>query len=283
MENRIPLKDKVVKWFERTGFPTEMIVANSFKEAGFRVTQGPYFTDPDTGVEREIDLIASWSGDILGRSLRIVFVVECKWSKNRPWVTFSNPSPTLSYDRICLDERLVSFFGNKLLNKFKSDENLSSQGFFSCPSEKAYTLRAININDDQNNAPKSKNGDIAYDSVRAISASSMSICSVLKKSPIAAVVFPLIVFDGNLFDCKLKEKNELVANEIEYATLIWNNPTNEKPRSLIHISTLSAHKQIVKLATETKDAFFGLDATKACSALGQPSGKIKADDLRLDF
>lgn len=47
----------------------------------------------DEGTRREMDVVASVSEEVEDRPYRLSFVVECKWSRDKPWVAFSGSGP----------------------------------------------------------------------------------------------------------------------------------------------------------------------------------------------
>ena len=81
------LKNKVLDWIKKTGFPLEMEAASAFRSAGFGVRQSFTYTDPQSEKGREIDVLAQdpdWMGVI-----EISFVLECKAS-SKPWVVLTS-------------------------------------------------------------------------------------------------------------------------------------------------------------------------------------------------
>ena len=51
-------REAVDKWLASTGHPVESAVARALESAGFEVDLGRLYRDPDTGVTREIDVVA---------------------------------------------------------------------------------------------------------------------------------------------------------------------------------------------------------------------------------
>jgi hypothetical protein len=87
-----PLESRVLGWLKEQGFPLEMEVASMAKAAGFEVSQSDYYIDPDTGEPREIDLVLSLNNLKHGFSLTYNLFVECKSSRDKPWLMFSTPN-----------------------------------------------------------------------------------------------------------------------------------------------------------------------------------------------
>lgn len=89
------LKQRIVKWLERQGYPLEMRVAQELQKAGFedRVSVGSFYEDPHTGKYREVDVVAyNVAGAVKPESLTsfnllVSLVVECK-KASKPWVAF---------------------------------------------------------------------------------------------------------------------------------------------------------------------------------------------------
>ena len=56
MEKNSEIEKKLKKWLNEQGYPLEMQVAESFRKAGFDVSQSDYYLDPETNILREIDV-----------------------------------------------------------------------------------------------------------------------------------------------------------------------------------------------------------------------------------
>jgi hypothetical protein len=86
---------EVKKWLLKTGFPLEMRVINAFgefPENEFAAVQAnTYYVDPNSGQQREVDLILSWMKDFDDAMFLVSLTVECK-STNDPWVVFKRTS-----------------------------------------------------------------------------------------------------------------------------------------------------------------------------------------------
>jgi len=97
MQNREPsIEEKLHTWLEAQGYPLEMRVAKAFQIAGARVIQSEYYTDPSTEESREIDVVADWQTRIDNLLVRVSFVIECKSSKDKPWILFVSPNVRLA-------------------------------------------------------------------------------------------------------------------------------------------------------------------------------------------
>ncbi|MGH8494410.1 MAG: hypothetical protein ACRERR_15085 [Moraxellaceae bacterium] len=83
-----PIEQKIQGRLKKNGFPLEMAVASVAKATGFDVSQSDYYIDHDTNEPREIDLILSANKFIDGFNVSYNLLIECKSSKEKPWIIF---------------------------------------------------------------------------------------------------------------------------------------------------------------------------------------------------
>jgi hypothetical protein len=267
------LKAKLKEWLGKQGYPLESAVTDAFRKRGFRVTPSHHFPDPKTGEQREIDVLATRQGKIDGRILRIVFVLECKFKADRPWVavTDSADRPSAS-DRV--SQRAASSHGKRLLEGFSNDPQLQNAGFFQMPARLAHNVTTALGND---------NKDLAYPAYSKAAAATAGLVSVLRPSPVAAVLFPIVVIDGTLFETRPDTSGELEPEEVSKSIFLWRKPMHSAPYTVIHLVTREGLPELVQAATETADALFGLNPQRIGEVLGRPAGDIAADHPSIDF
>lgn len=83
----MPLAEQVAKWLVTEGYPLEFQTAQAFETNGFSTSQGHYVHDELTHNAREIDVVADMTLRFENHGFfRAAQVVECKWSKDKPWV-----------------------------------------------------------------------------------------------------------------------------------------------------------------------------------------------------
>jgi hypothetical protein len=87
------LPTKLRAWLQKEGYPFELRAGREFQQSGWQVFHGTYYTDPETGKLREIDLDVSWGpyGGLDEKRGLVSFhlVCECKQSE-KPWVVFTS-------------------------------------------------------------------------------------------------------------------------------------------------------------------------------------------------
>lgn len=100
------LLQRVRSDLDKQGYPLEMRTARAFEKLGWRVELGRLYTDSSTGKQRDIDVVASKSAEKDREALVTVeFVVECKQSRDKPWVGFASP---VSTDRFFMFDSVVT-------------------------------------------------------------------------------------------------------------------------------------------------------------------------------
>lgn len=224
------LNDKVKAWIQSQGFPLEMQVANAFLKTGFRAVQADYYTDPDTGTSREIDVVASKQSVYGKQVIRLNIVVECKVSKDKPWILLTSPQAKL-HPRAQVAQQAASRSGRKLLSLAAKLEAYQQLPLFRFPERPAYgVLQAF-----------SSGNDIAYAACMSAAKAAASLTSeedTQGEIAFAEIVIPAVVIDGRIFDCHLDESGELSTEEVEDGMLVWRNPIVGMPHTMIRLISL---------------------------------------------
>jgi hypothetical protein len=253
-----PLKDKVKDWLLKEGYPLEMQSAIIFEEAGFQVSQGNYYEDPQTKKAREVDLVAS-----LGKIIRdedapnffesiklqitFRFIVECKSSKRYPWILFST---TKKQQQRWQSWSLSGDASNNVMGNLEYIEGLPKTGFFKGPER---TAHGVTI------ALKDKNRDLAYSAVLKVGQALKQAKTLTEHPPIPRmskyhlkIETGLVVVDGFIFDAHLSMKRKLQLEKTHFERLRWKR---EGIRSSVNIDicTLSYLPKLLKTATDELD------------------------------
>jgi hypothetical protein len=212
------LSKKIRRWLGEQGYPLEMQVAQAFREAGFYpVSSSEYYPDPDEAKEREIDVIAAMRTTIAGVIFQIAYTVECKSSKDSPWVCFCTAG---NQDRDLLGvgfaARYATVQGRDLINEIASNADESTNLLFSIPKNHAYgVINAL------------KNGvDLPY---RAISASRKGAQALVAfydrrqandRTWTVCIAFPLVVVDAPVFNCHMNKTGEIELSQTDFQTVL---------------------------------------------------------------
>lgn len=224
------LKAKLSEWVRSEGFPFEMRVARAFQKVGFLVNQSDYYKDPTTKVHREIDVIARLNFLVKPLVIRIEFLIECKSSKDKPWVVFCGDEEELERPA-WVANRFASDAGMKMLHYHATDKEFQSLSLFRLRAPVGYGLRQA----------FGKSEDVAYNTMASVSSAARAKADYFREHVSAPKLlefqFPVIALDSRLFECRLNSNEETEMNEVPFATLLWNNPIATPAHTLIDVIT----------------------------------------------
>lgn len=245
------LREAVTEWLNKQGFPLEMVVAAEFRRQGFLVIQSEFYEDPTTKAQREIDVAAHAQESTGKRLVRITFIVECKVSRDKPWVIFTSETVALA-KRAGVAQRAASRTGRRFLDAICYQQSIQQLPFFRLPDRPGYAMvQALREGGAR---------DLAYEALAGVSAATAAeasepdISSFFGRTDIIKVVFPVVVVDGKLFESYLDETGKIHVAEVTEATLVWRNPAAASIHSIIRISTLPFLSQLVAEALSTATA-----------------------------
>lgn len=227
----IDLDDKVKKWVELEGYPLEFSTAHKFKKRKFSVEQSHFTKDKD-GKTREVDVLATVNYP-LGRSfLRIKHVVECKWSKDKPWVLFKDEK---RFATSALAAQLISSSAGQAVawlaagsEEFKSLDMFMEEGF-------SFSGRQV----------FSKGNDLFYQAAQGVISNCLNITRTYddyefkpEDHLLAVMALPVIVIDGSLFEATYaSDSDELKLKNISHARLRWAGNEGRRLNTIIDIVT----------------------------------------------
>ena len=227
----IALNDKVKQWVEMEGYPLEFSTAHKFKKRKFSVEQS-YFAKDKDGKAREVDVLATVNYP-QGRSfLRIKHVVECKWSKDKPWVLFKDEK---RFTTSALAAQLISSSAGQAIawvaagsEEFKSLDIFREDGF-SFSGRQAF----------------SKGNDLFYQAVQGVVSNCLNITRAYddygfkpEDHLLAVIALPVIVVEGSLFEATYASgSDELKLENISHARLRWAGNEGRRLNTIIDIVT----------------------------------------------
>lgn len=274
-EDPRPMDDRVHEWLASEGYPVELQVARAFRKAGFRAHHAMMYDDENTAKKREIDVVATKQFGQDGRWIRIVVVAECKNNSKKPWVCFTDTEHTLNENQR-IKQRITGGFGRMLLDGVYTSKCLFNKGLFQIPQQCASSMTTAfrNANDHK---------DYAYSAAASVVDASTAIAKRFHKSQIAAIVFPVIIVEGYIYQSHLSEVGEMELNQVDESVLLWKNRAVGHPNTIINVINKAMLDQFVNRCRETADALFGIDKEQLGVVLGRPSGNIKSDDPSIDF
>ena len=253
------LKSSVRKWLDTQGYPLEMRVAHQFLEHNFDVFQSEYYSDPESGEPREIDICAFLEADV-GRSLaEFLFLIECKTTKDKPWILFTSNQtryaiiPT-DYSRVY--RRIASSMGEQLLLMLARSADIRNLPLFELPTPLAYGMAQ---------AHAKNNYDTCYSAAMSATKAALaevSTTSISSEANVIRIAFPLIVIDGPLLEVRLDSNSNLELSEVQKGAIMWKMPKLSCPDMIIQVVTESALGQFCLDASTSIKSIIELCSTE---------------------
>lgn len=274
----VPLNSRLSIWLENEGYPLEFRTANAFRQSGWQVRRGEYVRTESEAV-REIDVAATMTeGDDVG-FIRAYHVLECKWSKDKPWIVFSDPGGIAP--SACITQAFSSLLAGACLWAMAGDSALHGLGLFATPSRPGFSGRQ----------GFSKGSDVFYDALRSVTTHTAALVRRYDayrnpgRMPDSAVVaFPVVVLDGKLFEAWYDESEGAVQlEERESMRLHWRGAPSWLMHATVdivvsdHIAGFAAlraeeSRKLLRLMRETRDQIGKCFETRTLSGLTVTKG-----------
>ncbi len=236
-------QEKVAEWLRSEGYPLEMQVATAFRKSGFQTIQSEFYDDPDTGKPREVDVDASVQREIAGTLVRVSFSVECKVSRDKPWVLFTT-GDTLLAEPATVAQRAGTPLGQRFLYGLARQKAIQRLPLLALPPRPSYGLTQA-----------FGGADRAYEAAMgAAKAAAASVREGASWHGLCEIVFPLVVLDGRLFEAFLAEDGSAETRETASGTLVWRQQIVGMPHTIVAITTLADLDTFLRQAVETADA-----------------------------
>lgn len=220
------IQEKLIKWLEEQGYPLEFNVANFLNALRYNVIQSEYYNDPETGTKREIDVVAYKQEVINGVLIRFSFIIECKTSRDKPWILFSTKEKGIS-EKAMIFQTPSSSFGNYFLEKLTFQENFTNQ-LFNIDGRTSFGVTQA----------FTTGKDVTYEAIMNVAKATNDISKEVnhsEKGVICSICFPIVVIEGRLFETFID--NELNIQEKDLGVLLWRNDLVSNPHTIIRICT----------------------------------------------
>ena len=249
-----PLEDRVRSWLGTQGYPLEMNVAKAFQLAGARVIQSDYYVDPTTSESREIDVVATWQDEVDCMLVQVTFTLECKSSRDKPWVMFGSPNVGLA-PPARVAQKAGSAFARIALWELAGTRSLQELPIFKLPVAPDYGLRQV----------FSDKVDVCYGAIASVAAAVAAqagqpdLQNTLRGAyDILEVIFPVVVTDARLFTALLRTDGELDVQEEKTGVLLWRNPVVNRPHTIVHVVSSPALEEFAETARSSAASFLAL-------------------------
>lgn len=205
-------KKNIIKEINKTGFPLELRVSKFLQDNGFHVANNLYYIDQDEGKGREIDLRAlkNYEYKAGGKSyfIRHCLLIECKRSAKKPWVVFSSPQSIYDRNFFFLQCRGVK-------KDIKWVDTIVPVKMGEIHPFSMHELRGRSFFEPFKNID---GGVTIYKSlitsVKAAIAMRNNEFGARAKGNVC-IYYPIIIFDGKLYEAYLDEKNKIKTQEVD--------------------------------------------------------------------
>jgi len=225
--------EKISSWFNKTGYPLEILSAGKLIKNQYRVINSYLYDDPEKNISRELDLYAnkSWYDKNDDVSFELSLLVECKKSE-KPFVLISsrqNDKNTFSFGEFY---DAFSQYSRLLMNSQKKHINLpgnSSRGF---KLVQAFTNSDETIYKATNSLLKSFNDWIKNEEGHLEESVKMNL---------QTIALPILIIDSPLYEATLNTSGDIDFKEIncgvlEYGSKLFNMYPEPFPILIIPIA-----------------------------------------------
>lgn len=235
-DKRDVLNEKVEQWLSKEGYPLEFLAANIMQKIGYAVRQGQYARTSDN-TPREIDLVATVSKYHDERLLRVYNVVECKFSKDKPWVVFCGNNQPVGNSAL-VSQSIASTLGDAIMWSIAGHEEVTALKMFSCFDRYGFGGTQALANN---------NRDVFYNSLQSVVQNSFSCVQFYDDYPesedeipkYGAVAFPIILIDGKLFSAYFDaEDNTTKIEEVGHARCHWRGSPETSLHTTVDLVTI---------------------------------------------
>jgi hypothetical protein len=222
------LRAKVSSALEKSGFPLEMRMAAICSKTGFEVQQSVYYADPETQEARETDVVA-WKENVSSAAwVRFYVVIECKATKEAPWVFFPRHKGKLEpRDRIL--SLAASRHSFPLLSRIaRRGDILKSPAFKESPAAAYGMVQVLKDKPDHAFAAAigvAKAASVLLESSQLIAADEEAF----------EIAWPVIVTEAPLFQATLASDGSLAVEAVNRGVLAWSHPTAGRSVRLIDV------------------------------------------------
>lgn len=243
------MKEKIVAWIKKTGYPLEMKIASILNKKGIPFIQSHYYYDPESNKMREIDFLIRITDDT--GFCRVFSSIECK-HVTKPWIILNSKKSYIG------DLHSYCIFNNYGLEKFvkkltsNSEEILNWEWFRPKKQKIGYTIiEAFSGGTD-------KTYDARMSSLKA--SISMKKDDEKEEKKYLSFFFPAVITDGELFTAEITDSDDINIEKINSGIVFSPFIIDEFQATNIHVVTMSGFEYFIdQLVSESKKLFTLLD------------------------
>lgn len=212
------LKDKIKQSLSKSGLPLEYYTYTEYRKNKFSGFQGDFIDDG--GLLREIDVLARVKFPHPKSELWINNVVECKWSKDKPWIVYTSTIKKSAAASVA--QTIGNEIGQALMWLAAGDTSLEKLELF-------HPNRRFGFSGNRLEENGSDKRNQIYEAVQSLVTKSVRTSEKYKSLnygpepyKFISVSFPTIVVDGQIFESFYDENSDAVEiEEVSHSVLHW--------------------------------------------------------------
>jgi hypothetical protein len=221
--------ERVRAFLKREGYPLEYEAARTLSRAGFNTEQGLTYIDSEDGksVTREIDVVAWLHESVRARFRALVgLIVECKAARE-PWLVLTRHDDDAGW----LEPR--SLVMSDRFGKVFDASSLHAPAWKVQPRHGFGLVQVKRGNERRDKDP----AYVALVSVVKATDGYLSRLHARKQSAYGAVLIPVLVTAGPLFQLGLREDGTEVLEPVVWQRLLWNGSTVRAASTVVDVVT----------------------------------------------
>lgn len=246
MDENDNIKNRIIGWLNKEGYPLEYKTANVFRQNGFHTFQGHYIIDYKKEIPREIDILVQCTIVKNNSIIGINYVVECKNIVEKPWLIFTDSSCHIS-TKACITQSIATKSMATTLERLAEDLDIQQLSIFQSPDKPGY------------NGKQAFGGekDTVYSTLQSVISACYSIKENFDNSSYSNsfdfLLIPIIVVDGRLFETFYNvTAGKIDIEEKQQIRIHWKGSEAWRLHSTIDVITIESLPNYVnKLYQET--------------------------------
>jgi hypothetical protein len=204
----------ILDWLSKTGYPLELRIGRQLQKQGWHVNYGRRYSDPETGKSRELDVQAIVGGvSPKTASVFCSFCIECKSSKDKPWVALDTGA---TIDEDTYSQLALGDLGEMVVVAANSEHIGLPKLFAANTPRVGGVVQALGAKDD--NAPVSPFAALmqARSAALALDADFQKLAEDVSGELATATLFiPIVILEGKLFKYSIDDESKESLSEVD--------------------------------------------------------------------
>lgn len=215
--NKMLMKDKIVEWLKKTGYPLELYGEFILNELGFFIVNSHLYVDTEKQISRELDLLACYRKEENNVNLSLNLLIECK-KTDKPLILLAT-SEKVSKNSISFGEFIS--ISNPHMRALIGSAELSLE----MPGKSGYGFKIIQAFTDGDELIH-KASNTLFKSLLDFNNESQEYLEIYIENNEYRLGMPILLIDAPLVELKLNESKEMEIHQIDSCILEYKNPLN---------------------------------------------------------